>query len=543
MPSTSPVRVVNLPDPQPVVHDDGGIPAIPDDIVREISRFLDFSDRLALALTSRHMHAVVQLRLQEIVVEAPQLAALRKWIFEDPSVRGPRLRVLNFVAPPESWSWFEPQLYAPAIQDCFDIMGQATRLEDLSCAPFLSLALDSEHLRAFTGLKCLHLSGCTPEMLAALRLPDTLTQLHLSDSLAGTVLPFRRVLRFIYRLPALTTLVLERLSLPDDEEGDADDDDDVDEGENAFADEFDDNDADEHDGANEDLEEDPGGNGDEDNPMSGNHHNSSAIIISSVRTLRTLEQELPPCISLPITFPNLQTLVLDGSTHMNADVDIGIWGTLQHLMVSSSFNGEPVRWRVNHLTYIPSFAAQDGVILDSACDPAHLVTLTLQLVFVSSLVWDKLLSDAANIRLLEIESLQSTFPTYISLFSELFKPDAPIDLPLICLSILAPAAPNQAPEHIEEKRNVFLNHASLYLPSLRYVALAKSPASETLPCEDDYSEIAAPWRWWRVVRDENACPIEIREIPGWEGERVRRYLCNADREGAEHFDDYFVALR
>ncbi|RPD64735.1 hypothetical protein L227DRAFT_607371 [Lentinus tigrinus ALCF2SS1-6] len=526
------IFVVNIPDPQPGASNrDVVIPAIPDDIVREISNFLNFSDRLSLALTSRHVHSVVQTRLQEVVVEAPRLAALQGWICENPGVRGLQLRVLHFVTPPESWSWFYRDRYGPAVQSCFDIMGRAPNLEDLSCAPFLSLALDSKHLRAFAGLKSLHLSGCTTEMLASLRLPETLIQLHLSDSLAGTVLPFRRILRSIHRLPALTTLVLERLSLPDDPEDDAEDDDDI--NEDALANEIADEDA--------DAQNSEDGDEDDDDETGGNQRDAGLLIISSVRTLRTLEQELPPYLSLATTFPRLQNLVLDGSTHLNADV--GDKGTLQHLSVSGSFNGEPVRWRVNHLTYVSGFTTHDGLVLDNACDPAHLVSLALQLVFVSYIVWDEILAQATNIRFLEIESLESPFPDYIYLFSKLFKPDAPVNFPLLCLSILAPAGPNHAPEDIEKNREAFLNRACQYLPSLRYIALAESPESTTLPCKDDYSGVAAPWRWWHVVRDEDGSPIEIREIPGWEGERVRRYLRNADREGADHFDDHFVALR
>ncbi|KAI0705764.1 hypothetical protein C8T65DRAFT_236448 [Cerioporus squamosus] len=485
-----PVRVVNLPDPKPaVLRPRGGrIPAIPDDILRELATFLDFKDQLALSLTSRHIHAVVRPRLQDVVVEARQLAALHRWIFEDPSVRGPHLRSLAFIAPPVYWSWFDNARYAAAVRHCFDIIGQASKLEKLSCTSSLSHALGSQHLQAFTNLRFLHLCECTGKMLASLQLPATLTKLHLSDTPAGTVIPFRRILRSIYRLPALRTLVLERLSLPDNDNADEDEDADeevvdgievdiADENHGAYAAVCADEDAD---GLVENEHED------EHTGAGGNHNNpgsTDTLIIPSVRTLKTLEQELPPCVSLETTFPGLQTFVLDGSTHLNRDVRASGTQTLQHLVVSGSFEGEPVGWSVNHLTYVPGAPpCDDGLILDSACDPTQLVSLTLQLVFISFLVWDKVIRYAPNIRLLEIESFETALPEYLSLLSEHFKPDAPIGLPLLCLSILAPAASTQAPEDREKKWHAFLARALKHLPSLRYVALAESPARGTCTC-------------------------------------------------------------
>lgn len=420
-----PVRVVNLPNPEPAAPQPNGghIPAIPDDVVREIATFLDFEDRLSLSLTSHHMYAVVQPRLQEIVVEAPRLNALHKWIFEDPDVRGPQLRALVFVAPPVYWSWFDRSRYSTAVQFCLDIIGRASRLEELSCAPFLSHGLSSQNLQGLTRLKSLHLGGCTGEILASLRLPATLATLHLSDNPSGTVLPFRRILRSIYHLFALRTLVLERLSLPDEYGDDVDTDDgattdgDVDGVADCIEDTDADTDASNDDGA--DADEDAEGEDEED----GNHHgpgSADALIISSVRTLKTLEQQLPPCVSLATTFPNLQTLCLDGSTHLNTETEI--IGTLQHLIVSNSFQGEQVRWFVNHLTYIlGSTGPNDDLFLDSACDPTHLVSLTIQLVFISFLVWDKVTGYASSIRLLEIESLETPLPDYISLFVSSFR--------------------------------------------------------------------------------------------------------------------------
>lgn len=60
--------------------------------------------------------------------------------------------------------------------------------------------------------------------------------------------------------------------------------------------------------------------------------------------------------------------------------------------------------------------------------------------------------------------------------------------------------------------------------------------------QDDYAEVSASWRWWRVLRDDDGTPVEIREIPCWEGERVRAYLRDGDREAAERFDGAYMPV-
>ena len=120
------------------------------------------------------------------------------------------------------------------------------------------------------------------------------------------------------------------------------------------------------------------------------------------------------------------------------------------------------------------------------------------------------------------------------------------------------------------------------MPTLRYVAYARREQRETLYYRveseieiEDYSGDRAPWQWWRIVRERGRKPrnnsedrsggsedgsgnsneeednedgdendsdefVEVRQIPTWEGERVRTFLRNADMETAENFDGNYT---
>ncbi len=75
------------------------------------------------------------------------------------------------------------------------------------------------------------------------------------------------------------------------------------------------------------------------------------------------------------------------------------------------------------------------------------------------------------------------------------------------------------------------------LPSLRYVALAERD-EVSADWKEDYSGEHAPWRWWEVRRDGVEYPVKIKvlEIPSWQGERIRKYLRDADAEVMDEFD-------
>lgn len=106
------------------------------------------------------------------------------------------------------------------------------------------------------------------------------------------------------------------------------------------------------------------------------------------------------------------------------------------------------------------------------------------------------------------------------------------------LSIAAPqplSRSNLKNAPVEELRARLFEQAAYALPNLQYLALANPP--QIPQAFSDLSGERALWRWWRIIRsDEDA---EFREIPLWEGERVRKYFHNADREKAKRFGGEF----
>ena len=115
-------------------------------------------------------------------------------------------------------------------------------------------------------------------------------------------------------------------------------------------------------------------------------------------------------------------------------------------------------------------------------------------------------------------------------------------VPLRCISIstreLGPI-PQDSPEEEqtrgwERARDDFLQRASAYFPSLRYLALA---TPNRITTRTAYPGDDTPvWTWWGVHRDSAGDPVEIREIPVWEGRRVREFLREADAEAVEGLD-------
>ncbi|KAI0696965.1 hypothetical protein C8T65DRAFT_743360 [Cerioporus squamosus] len=541
------IPVINLPDPKPAVtaRKDGGpaVPTVPDDIVREVSTLLDFNDRLALSLISHHVHEVVQPRLEEVTIRNPKLLAqFHKWVFENPVVRATQLRVLRF----------NTRLNSQSVRCCLEIIKKATKLEVLSCSSSLLEALPTPQLQAFTNLRHLQLRECTPNILNSLRLPTTLTRLHLSHPPSDTVFIFCRILHSITHLQALTTLVLEGFTLPhpdEEEDYDGEENDSADEDEDAEEGSDEDEDAD----GDVDGDADHGGDDDEgDGGILAKRDKASSTtvpVLTSLHTLKLIETDLPPNVAWTTTLPALRTVSLYNSMHFDSNA----YATkpLQHLIIGGSFGGDPVPWSINRLTCDPAiaFPGHDPglAILDDTCDCSELVALSLKLMNMSSSVWNAVTTSASDVRLLEIECQGVTLPEVIWLFYDLLRPDLLLDpVPLLCLSIVA-ALPilHQKPEEREQCQIQLLDRAFKALPSLRYLSLAEPPddSQRMLPYKEEYAGNGAPPRWWRVVRDEEGSPIEIKEIPGWEGERVRSYLRNADREAAEHFHDKFVALR
>ena len=90
-------------------------------------------------------------------------------------------------------------------------------------------------------------------------------------------------------------------------------------------------------------------------------------------------------------------------------------------------------------------------------------------------------------------------------------------------------------DEVEKVRETFLKTVSGSVHSLRYIALAEV-SEVALDWREDYTRNGTYRRWWRIVRDDDGVPREVREIPEWEGERVRVYVENAKTEDIDCFD-------
>ena len=90
-------------------------------------------------------------------------------------------------------------------------------------------------------------------------------------------------------------------------------------------------------------------------------------------------------------------------------------------------------------------------------------------------------------------------------------------------------------DEVEKVRETFLKTVSGSVHSLRYIALAEV-SEVALDWREDYTRNGTHRRWWRIVRDDDGVPREVREIPEWEGERVRVYVENAKTEDIDRFD-------
>ena len=99
----------------------------------------------------------------------------------------------------------------------------------------------------------------------------------------------------------------------------------------------------------------------------------------------------------------------------------------------------------------------------------------------------------------------------------------------------------------ELARNEFLQRASAYFPSLRYLTLATPnlparPSNSIAPIPAYPGDYVSVWTWWRVHRNNVGAPVEIREIPVWEGRRVRDFLRDVDAETADDFDREYLSV-
>lgn len=176
---------------------------------------------------------------------------------------------------------------------------------------------------------------------------------------------------------------------------------------------------------------------------------------------------------------------------------------------------------------------------------ADLLTLALwkayvvELEFTSQLRWfehksieddflSAVMSLVSSIALLcKLDIIILTFTTGQSdiLFEHAFFELKTLPLMFVCIAAPYMHDPSISDDAEQELCNRLLEHAVVALPRLRYLALGQMP---------ERRRIRTRWRWWRFIRHIER--IEVREVPAWEGERVREYMRDADGASADAFD-------
>ncbi|KAI0774985.1 hypothetical protein BD413DRAFT_611361 [Trametes elegans] len=138
-------------------------------------------------------------------------------------------------------------------------------------------------------------------------------------------------------------------------------------------------------------------------------------------------------------------------------------------------------------------------------------------------------------------------PGWVSAFIESFR-----SCPLVCIRIIAPQPPRPSPEeapwHADDVQMLAelpdrIVHA---MPTLRYVAWApkRRPPGDYPEdyawYEDGFDCAPAEYKWYRVERGEGAFGGErtLRPISQAQGERVRRFLLEAELEEITNIDDH-----
>ncbi|OJT10318.1 hypothetical protein TRAPUB_13186 [Trametes pubescens] len=498
-----PVNIVRLPDPLPtqVVARRASVAPrsltgdLPGDIVLEILKNLEDKDAVHLASVSKAFYAAFPPRPTNVTYKSLVKAiSLQERLAQTP---GAALRLVSLdVRCPGPASKISPIL-------C-DILSEARNLRSLTCGP---AELKSDNVRNIIQrlAHLAHLQLYVPPIsaLTTTSYPSSLSSLYLVGFKGG--ITWKELATSLSRLTGLKKLSLLNSLL---DESDPDDD-------------LDENDTD-------DEDEDGG----------------ATPALPTVTSLAVSSSDLPSLAFFAKTFPNVNDLVLE-ETHFpeddEADTDVADRVIHKVSFLVSEDVEYALPWQAEHVRLFTFDIGQ--INLESGlCGMDGLIGLALRVLSFSWDSWTEQISSSIpqTVRLLELESFDTDFPMTLGFFANVFEehsPEAVGELPaLTVLSIAAPSSPGP----LDELRARFFEHAALALPKLRYVALA-SPRQ--IP--QDFSDLAgdrAPWRWWRIIRSAGQ-DVEFREIPAWEGERVRRYFRDANREKAERFDEDFSALR
>ncbi|KAI0684366.1 hypothetical protein C8Q76DRAFT_831516 [Earliella scabrosa] len=244
------------------------------------------------------------------------------------------------------------------------------------------------------------------------------------------------------------------------------------------------------------------------------------------------------------SLPCLRTVILEDMYHENttrrADEDEPDFNDGVPIITSAEYFDSYLPWTIHAFTYTVGIDGEAAI--PYAINTFELMALRVRMGALACNVWERAMKATDSVRLIELECSGSELPDLICLLTNAFTGSPLVDLPILALTLIGIKSPSQSPEDAEACRQELFKRAFGYLPSLRWIALAEPQCKKLDPNLDDYAGDRAPWRWWKVTRDDKGTPLEVTEVPGWEGERARAYLRAADKTAAEEFDLHFVPL-
>ncbi|KAH9884948.1 hypothetical protein C8Q73DRAFT_796064 [Cubamyces lactineus] len=455
---------------------------IPEDIYREISLHLSDADSLRFATASKTVYRAVGPRPRYVVAKSSsQVIALAKFIAEHQS---------TLVSLDVHMTTDDSVLDAMC-----DILAKANRsLRRLvvNTATLQHLASQGQlQSLGFSGLTGLTLYDTSEEILRELHLPSSLRTLRLVRCISS--MTWTELAGAVQGPSALVDLCLQDCDFEEPED------------------------------------------------VSGSEvTNSDSFAFQSLTTLRVISTVLPESLLLfSKMFPRITTLVMTYSLFPFEDESLISRNShsFQTLALSELDERLEIPWPVYNLRVLAMREKDLQCALDSVSTD-DLTGLFIRARRMVQSIWtSNIVNDVTDIRWLEFESIEKDFTTTITLFTRLFEEQDPYVSECLPLMMLSIAAPRRRNDHSFSA--TFLINAAAALPNLRYIALA-DPKEVPTALMDDLSGDRAPWRWWRVIRGERT---ELKEIPGWEGERVRRFFREADREKVDAFDEHFHALR
>ncbi|KAI0737795.1 hypothetical protein C8Q80DRAFT_1276216 [Daedaleopsis nitida] len=493
------IQIVDIPPPTPIGQpaQTREVPAIPDDILQEIVSYLPIKTRAVVSVLSQHVHGLISNVPLDIEGQsASQVSRLHQFIFQDPA-RPLYIRSVTF---PQRLNPQDPSESGTCARQAIEIIQAAHRLHKLRFTSDLGSYLLPQHTAFLSQLVDLTINPTLDQIYTPGLLPRTLQTITLGRNTATirSRVSTKKMLKTLSRLPLLNTIILNGIPL-----------------------------------------QDPALYGDD------VYHD---LDLPSVHTLRVKHTSLPSWTCIPALFPNLRTLALANSPFFDEgwSDSPGTETTLHHLVLKYASEAMNVPWPgLSRLTFAEDANDWESEVFYSCCDTSTLVALTLESVkvtYVEAPIWtEDMRLVVPHLRLLEVESVKSSLTALVANFVVGFSGSD--YLPLLCLSLLG-CKSRVSPEVASARRMELFECVVKNIPSLRYVALAEIRPPRIMQ-ETDFAGTRAPWRWWKIIREDGAegSTAKAVEIPAWEGERVRAFLRDANLEAAKNFDERFVPLR